>query len=312
MVACPICSTSLPAARIASADRGNATPGRFEVAVCTECGAGVTLPLVSPGDLAAFYPPGYGPHTQLDRPIVALISTAIRRWQGRRSRRRPPLVVLRDRPPGRGLDVGAGRGDSSAMLAARGWHMTAVEPSTAAAAHIRARGLDAREGVLGTIELDSAEYDFALFEHSLEHTIDPVADLQRVHAALKPGGLVLVSVPNFGSWQRRLFGGAWYHLDLPRHRVHFAGPALERALRTAGFDEVVLARSSSTVGLPASLQYLVAGRCLFPDGIGLRVATGLCALGLPLVVALDRLLGEGDTLHAVARRPATTGARAVP
>ena len=307
MVACPICSTSLPAARIASPDRGNATAGRFEVAVCTECGAGVTLPLASPADLAAFYPPGYGPHTQLDRPVVALISGAIRWWQGHRSRRRSPLVALRDRPPGRGLDVGAGRGDSAAMLTARGWRMTAIEPSGAAAGHIRARGLDAREGVLGTVELESAEYDFALFEHSLEHTIDPVADLQRVHGALKPGGRVLVSVPNFGSWQRRAFRGAWYHLDLPRHRVHFAGPALERALRTAGFEDVALARSSSTVGLPASVQYLVAGRCLFPEGLGLRIATGLCALDLPFVAALDRLLGEGDTLHAVARRPATAG-----
>ena len=121
---------------------------------------------------------------------------------------------------------------------------------------------------------------------------------------LAPGGLVLVSVPNFGSWQRRLFGGAWYHLDLPRHRVHFATATLERALRAAGFDEVVLSHTSSAVGLPASVQYRVAGRCLFPDGLRLRVATGLCALGLPLAVLLDRVLGEGDTLHATARRPA--------
>ena len=303
MVACPICSTPLPAARIASPDRGNATPGRFEVTICTECGAGITLPLVDSAELAAFYPPGYGPHTQPDHPIVALISRAIRWWQGALARRRPPLVALRGRLPGRGLDVGAGRGDSSAMLTARGWRMTAVEPSPAAAARIRSRGIDTREGVLETVELEHAGYDFVLFRHSLEHTIDPVVDLRRAHGALRPGGLVLVTVPNFGSWQRRAFRGAWYHLDLPRHRVHFAGPTLERGLRTAGFDEVVLHHSSSTVGLPASLQYLVAGRCQFPDGLSLRIATGLCALTLPFIVALDRLLGEGDTLHAIARRP---------
>jgi SAM-dependent methyltransferase len=304
MTACPICSTALPPARIASPDRGNATPGRFEVALCSQCGAGVTLPLVEATELAAFYPPGYGPHTQPDRRIVALISMAIRWWQGALARRRPPLVALRGRPTGRGLDVGAGRGDSSAMLAARGWRMTAVEPSVAATARIRARGIDAREGVLETVEVERASYDFVLFQHSLEHTTDPLADLRRAHEALAPGGLVLVSVPNFGSWQRRLFGGAWYHLDLPRHRVHFAPETLERALRAAGFDEVVLARTSSAVGLPASVQYRLAGRCLFPDGLRLRVATGLCALSLPLTAVLDRVLGEGDTLHAIARRPA--------
>jgi len=303
MPPCPICSTTLPPASIASPDRGNATPGRFEVAICTVCGAGVSLPLVDPADLAAFYPAGYGPHTQIDRPLVALISRAIRWWQGFRAWRTPPLAALRECGPGRGLDVGAGRGDRAAMLVARGWRMTAVEPSRAAADRIRERGVEAREGVLETVELEGESYDFALFQHSLEHTIDPVADLRRVHAALKPGGLVMITVPNFGSWQRRSFGGAWYHLDLPRHRVHFGGPALERALLQAGFGDVALHRSSSAVGLPASLQYRVFGRCLFPDGLGLRVAAGLCVLSLPLTAALDGVLGEGDTLHAVARRP---------
>jgi len=303
MAGCPICSTTLPAPSIASPDRGNATPGRFEVAICERCGAGVTLPLVGPAELAAFYPAGYGPHNQPDRPLVAAISRAIRGWQGFQSWRHPPLAALRARRPGRGLDVGAGRGDSSATASARGWRMTAVEPSAAAAAVIRARGIDAREGVLATVELEPDTYDFALFKHSLEHTIDPVADLRIAQAALAPGGLVLISVPNFGSWQRRVFRGAWFQLDLPRHRVHFSGPALERALRAAGFDDVVLTRSSSSVGLPASIQYATAGRCLFPEGLALRVAAGLCVLALPLIAVLDRILGEGDTLHAVARRP---------
>ena len=117
-------------------------------------------------------------------------------------------------------------------------------------------------------------------------------------------------MPNFGSWQRRLFRDCWYHLDLPRHRVHFTGATLERALRDAGFDEVVLTRSESAVGLPASLQYRLAGRCLFPDGLGLRIASGLCVLTLPLSALLDRLLGEGDTLQAVARRAPAQDANA--
>lgn len=302
MAACPICRTPLPPASISAPDRGNATPGRFEVAVCVECGAGVTLPLVGPGELAAFYPSGYGSHNQLEQPIVALISSVIRAWQGFLARRSPPLLALRGRTPGRGMDVGAGRGDMAAMLAARGWRMTAIEPSPHAVALMRERGIDALQGVLATVALEDDSYDFALFQHSLEHTLEPLDDLRVVHAALRPGGLVLVSVPNFGSWQRRRFRGSWFHLDLPRHRVHFSGPTLERALRTAGFDEVVLTRSSSAVGLPASLQYVVAGRCLFPDGLRLRVAAGLCVLCIPLTAALDRLLGEGDTLHAVARR----------
>jgi SAM-dependent methyltransferase len=264
----------------------------------------VTLPIAARDELAAFYPPGYGPHAELVGGPLVLLSNAIRRCQGLVDWRRPPLVALHGRTPGRGLDVGAGRGDSSAMLCAHRWQMTAVEPDAGAVRGMRERGIEARVGVLGTVPLEPGAYDFALFKHSLEHTTDPVADLRAAYSALRPGGLVLISVPNFGSWQRRAFAGAWYHLDVPRHRVHFTRASLERALRTAGFAPSSFACSSSAVGLPASIQYTFAGRCLFPSGIALRIASGLCVATLPLSWALDRALGEADTLHAVARRPA--------
>jgi len=188
------------------------------------------------------------------------------------------------------------------MLVARGWSMTGVEPSAAACETARARGIDARRGVLATVSLEPGGYDAALFQQSLEHTDDPLGDLRRVHAALAPGAVIAVSVPNFGGWQRRRFGGRWYHLDLPRHRVHFTAAALERALREAGFEDIHTATSTSLVGLPASIQYRIWGHCLFADGMALRVAAGLCALTLPLA-RLCNAAGGGDLLHASARRP---------
>jgi hypothetical protein len=109
-------------------------------------------------------------------------------------------------------------------------------------------------------------------------------------------------VPNFGGWQAGRFESRWYHLDLPRHRVHFRPETLARAIDGAGLELVELGTSTSAVGLPASVQYAAVGRCLFPTGMALRVATGLCVLAYPLAWPLDRM-GGGDLLHAVARRP---------
>jgi SAM-dependent methyltransferase len=155
-----------------------------------------------------------------------------------------------------------------------------------------------------TVELEQGAYDAAVFRHSLEHVSDPVAALRRAGAALRPGGLVLISVPNFGSWQRRRFASRWYHLDLPRHRVHFTAPALVSALGRAGFEAAEMTTSTTPVGLPATIQYALVGRCLFPSGLPLRVAVALSTLGWPLARAADRLAGGGDVLDAVARRPA--------
>jgi SAM-dependent methyltransferase len=300
---CPVCEAVLPAPTIVAPDRLHGTGGTHGVARCAVCGAGVTVPRVGDEQLAAFYPDEYGPYSERMSALERLASRIIRAYQGWSAMRAAPLSALGGRPAGRGLDVGCGRGDLAATLVARGWAMTGVEPSASACAAAAARGIDARCGTLTTVALEPASYDAVVFRHSLEHTNDPVDALRIVRAALRPGGLVLITVPNFGSWQARRFRDAWFHLDLPRHRCHFTAAALERALGAADLEVVSVSTSSSTVGLPGSLQYRVFGRCLFPSGLGLRVASGLCALALPVAMAFDALGGGGDQLHAVARRP---------
>jgi hypothetical protein len=123
-----------------------------------------------------------------------------------------------------------------------------------------------------------------------------------VLAALAPGGVLAITVPNFGCRQARWFKDRWFHLDLPRHRTHFTADGLRRAAEGAGLEVQDIRTSTSAVGLPATLQYQLAGRCLFPSGLKLRVAAGLCALTLPVARLLNR--GDGDQLHLLARRRA--------
>lgn len=298
--ACPICAAPLGAPAIRAPDRLHGTPGSFDVAICATCGAGVTLPLVGLDELGAFYPADYSPFAAQGAGAAATISRAIRGWQGFRAGRTAPVASVAALAPGRGVDVGCGRGDIAAMLVARGWQMVGVEPSPQACAIASSRGVEARQGVLDTVDLEPGAYDAALFRQSLEHTIDPVAALRQVHAAVRPGGVVAISVPNFGGTQSRRFRGCWYHLDLPRHRTHFTAGALERALHAAGFVDVRTTTSTSIEGLWASLQYRVFGRCLVPSGLRLRAALALCLLAKPIALGVNR--GGGDLLHAVARR----------
>jgi len=178
--------------------------------------------------------------------------------------------------------------------------VTGIEPSPAAVAIAATRGVDARVGTLADVALEPGAYDAVVFQHSLEHTPDPLGDLDRVRAALRPGGRVLVTLPNFSSWQRRRFRDRWFHLDLPRHRTHFSPHGLQAILERAGLTVEHVSTSTSSVGLPATVQYAIAGRCLFRAGLGARVAVGLCALTLPPAWALNRVGGGGDVLHAVA------------
>ena len=74
--------------------------------------------------------------------------------------------------------------------------------------------------------------------HVLEHVDDPAAALARVASWLRPGGVLLVGVPNLASLQARLAGGRWFHLDAPRHRTHLTPQGLDALLRAAQLEPV--------------------------------------------------------------------------
>jgi SAM-dependent methyltransferase len=300
---CPVCAAPLGPPLFSSPDRLHGTPGRFSVAGCTGCGLGVTLPVVvDPAGLAGFYPSAYNAYSSLPRGLPGLVSAAIRGLQCRRALRTPPLADLAQMPPGRLLDVGCGRGDLGTWFIARGWSVVGVEPSSDACALARSRGLDARVGTLSDVALEPDSFDAVVFRQSLEHVLDPLADLSRAFALLRPGGKIAVSVPNFGCFQSRRFGACWFHLDVPRHRFHFDASSLRSAIAGASFSEISTSTSTSSVGLPGSLQYRSAGRFVLPRRLSVRVAAGACVFALPLSLALDGATGGGDMLHAVASK----------
>lgn len=300
--ACPACGAQLPdEPSLRGPDRLYGTPGAFEVYVCTACGTGRTMPPVATEDLGGLYPATYDAHRLPGNPALRSLATLLFRTRYSRALKAAPLGALRAERPGRLLDVGSGRGDLGVVLHERGWDVTGLEPSADACEEARERGV---HSVLGTLTTSAAElpgeYDALAFQHSLEHVVNPDNDLEVARGLLRDGGLLLVSLPNFGSWQRRRFGARWFHLDLPRHRTHFTPRGLELLLRGQGFTPVELATSTSIDGLPGSLQYRAFGRRRFERGPARYGVIGLSLALAPVSALTNALTGGGDILSAVA------------
>jgi SAM-dependent methyltransferase len=303
---CPACGGPLEdKARLRGFDRLHGTPGVFEVRICPACGSGRTFPNVHAGELGRFYPEAYDAYALPPTRVARLLATWLYRWYYRRALRQAPLGTLRSLRPGRLLDVGAGRGDLGVVLAKQGWSVTGLEPSAEACEQGRRRGVRMVQGTLGSA--DDAElgigYAVVVFQHALEHVVEPREDLLRACELLRPGGVLLVTVPNFGSWQSRRFGSAWFHLDLPRHRSHFTAAGLERALRAGGLVRPEVTTSTTADGLQLSLQYRRFGRRRFRSGPSLYLTVALSLVLLPLTELANRLGGGGDQLGASAARP---------
>jgi SAM-dependent methyltransferase len=221
---CPICSTETVVPRFEVEAMEEA------LVVCTECGLGRFHPMLSSDRLRALYPDEYyGEPGWKFRPLIEGLVRAVGE--------RHTSFLSRELSAGaRILDVGCGRGVILGSLAEKGFEVHGLEISAEAA-----RGADPRAEIRIADNLKDAEYRTASFDrviiwHVLEHLIDPVGTLREAHRVLKPGGRLIVAVPNFSSLQARCTGAAWFHLDLPRHVYHFPLPALRQLLTQVGFD----------------------------------------------------------------------------
>ncbi len=155
--------------------------------------------------------------------------------------------------------------------------------------------------------------------HVLEHLDEPGAALARIAGWMRPGGAILVGVPNLASLQARLGGERWYHLDVPRHRVHFTVAGVQALLRRSGFEVVrthhVLAEHNP-FGMWQSLLNRVTTTPSYLYNLLKRNAPLrspdllVSALGVPLapVAALAELAaaaaGRGGTVAVLAARTA--------
>jgi 2-polyprenyl-3-methyl-5-hydroxy-6-metoxy-1,4-benzoquinol methylase len=147
---------------------------------------------------------------------------------------------------GKMLEIGCGRGELLVGAANCGWDVYGIEMTNAFAQLARSTGISIECSSVEESKSLNDTYDVILLAAILEHLYDPVNILKRVHAALCPGGLVFIDVPNelsltmrVGNWYMRLRGRDWT-INLsptfsPFHVVGFSPKALTRVLASVGF-----------------------------------------------------------------------------
>lgn len=279
----------------------------FDLRRCTVCATAVTVGAAPGGD--AYETGQYAPVEPIGRRGVRAIQRLVS-GQPARLLRRSGLA-----PGARVLDVGAGTGLLVAALLDVGFDATGSEPSAASSEAARAAGLPVETMPLEDIEEEGL--DAVVLWQVLEHLEDPLAAIHRIRSWLKPRGALLIGVPNLSSWQARLAGPRWFHLDLPRHRTHFTPEGLALLLAHADFE---IERTSHLIFKhnPDGMWFALLSRLGVRPGIPFHALqrnarltpreSAIIALGVPAIPlavaaeAMSAVVWRGGTFATIARR----------
>ena len=198
------------------------------------------------------------------------------------------------------LEVGAGHGTFTELLAGDGRRVTATELSTRAVAELERRFADSPNvrALHGDVLADGADraYDTVVMVNVLEHIEDDVAALEGIARTMQPGGHLLLFVPAlralYSDFDRRI-----------GHHRRYKRSTLATVVSRAGF-EVLDVRYVNSLGVLAWWAFTKKLRRTPTEGWSVR------AYDRYAVRALRRLESKrpprvGQSLICVARRPAS-------
>jgi SAM-dependent methyltransferase len=146
------------------------------------------------------------------------------------------------------LDIGCATGTLLAELRDRGWNCTGLEICEPEASYARReRGLDVRSLPLGKNHFPDNSFNAVLASHLIEHVNNPAGLVSEAYRILAPGGVFIVTTPNIGGFQAKLFRGRWRSAIFD-HLYLFSIKTLSEILTQKGF---AVEKTSTWGGLAA-------------------------------------------------------------
>jgi len=274
-LACPVCGNEKCNETIKTNEMMFGSNDEFIYQECSLCG---TLTLLNvPPDMSKYYPQDYYSFTKVKgyNPLVdflrrkrmeslllnaSLFGTALQKILPVPNHH----LWIRNVDIGydsRILDVGCGSGYFLHILRLEGFRsLVGIDPYIAETT--KKDGICLIKGEI--CDLDKQRFDIVLFNHSLEHMLEPANSLSDAGTILAEGGHCIVATPVSDSYAYKKYGRHWVGLDSPRHLQVFSRKGMKACAIGAGFIIKSIIEVSKADQFWASEQY-VNGIPLFSE-----------------------------------------------
>lgn len=207
----------------------------FQLFQCDHCGLIFTVPRPAPNVIGKYYQSDeYYSHQENKKGLIPRIYEAVKSV----NLKRKVSLAIGGLPNGRLLDIGCGVGDFLMHVKKSGWEVSGIEPSNDAKSIAKNR--------LGFLPLDPSEstslndhsFDVITMWHVLEHIDDLKSQLSELKRLLKPGGRLIIALPNYQSFDCQYYKDKWAAWDVPRHLNHFSSEVIRSLITSIGMNFV--------------------------------------------------------------------------
>lgn len=143
--------------------------------------------------------------------------------------------------PGTVLDIGFGRGEFLQRAKRLGWRCHGVEVSDTSVEWGRQLGFTVEQfdgSFQNQLGYTNDFFDVVSANSVLEHVHSPQLLIKESHRLLKPGGRLLLMIPNFECRDTEMLGPHWRMWSPPQHLFHFTAEHVRSLLESHGFKHV--------------------------------------------------------------------------
>lgn len=229
---CPVCEGKNIADKFVVKDY-TVSGEEYMLQQCGNCSFVFTQDIPSQDEIGPYYASqNYISHSNTQKGLINNLYHKVRKIT--LAGKRKMIIAETGKAKGNLLDVGCGTGAFLNEMKTAGWDIKGLEPDETARNNAQElfgiHPLPSHE----LFQLNAGSYDAITMWHVLEHVHQLHEYIEQLKHLLKPGGKLLIAVPNYTSHDASHYQRFWAAYDVPRHLYHFSPESMRVLMEKHG------------------------------------------------------------------------------
>ncbi len=229
---CPLCEQKSGSSFLQTTDY-SISKETFTIEKCGNCQFKYTQDVADQQHIGKYYQSeDYVSHSNTSKGIINTLYHMVRRYMlGKKWR-----LLKKYHQGTQLLDVGCGTGHFLNFTQNKGYQVTGIEQDPGARKFAQEQfNITAHDTQLIDRNENLKKFEIITLWHVLEHVHDLKGYMSWFHKNLVDDGVLIIAVPNAGSWDACHYGKFWAAYDVPRHLWHFSASTMAQLAQLSGF-----------------------------------------------------------------------------